>query len=199
MRNILSSAPRVTRFKINWDDNASQADPHAPPEYNENVPPSPPPGVHYSEAMLEDMQEAMGGPAADPQTNGTLPNVNGMHASDASSNNAPNKPFPPCLENSIDAMEAQLLADWLQPLSGFCAPLWLCRMDEAEWRVPFHGHAALQGGWSSRTWNHCICGNNAVSYSVSEHWDNVIRYASLLVLSLLHEIKSCWMAFSDIA
>ena len=117
VRNILSSAPRVTRFTINWDDNAS-----APEEpelvYEENVPPSPPPGVNYTESMLEDMHQALAETSKESQ--GVNRDSNGpLSSSMLNSENIPtlaqapgtSKSYPPCLENSLDAMEAKMLVE----------------------------------------------------------------------------------------
>ena len=117
VRNILSSAPRVTRFTINWDDSAS-----APEEpellYEENVPPSPPPGVHYTESMIEDMQHAMAEASKDSysanrDSNGPLSTSvnNSENVANAGQAAASSKSYPPCLENSLDAMEAKMLVE----------------------------------------------------------------------------------------
>lgn len=116
VRNILSSAPRVTRFTINWDDSANG--PEEPEVYEENVPPSPPPGVHYTESMIEDMQQAMA--ETSKESFGVNRDSNGpLSSSMMNSENIPNsgqgpstsKPYPPCLENSLDAMEAKMLVE----------------------------------------------------------------------------------------
>ena len=118
VRNILSSAPRVTRFNINWDDNSASAPEEPELLYEENVPPSPPPGVHYSESMLEDIHQAIADTSK--ESYGPTRDSNGpLSSSMINSENIPNpeqapgtsKSFPPCLENSLDAMEAKMLVE----------------------------------------------------------------------------------------
>nr|CAB3223529.1 histone chaperone ASF1A-like [Phallusia mammillata] len=115
VRNILSSEPRVTRFKINWDDSATSNEQQSgPPMFEGNVPPSPPPGVQYSESMLEDIQQAMCEVSKDSLKSGHDSNTSKAAMSNGEnfqSTGPVNRQFPPCLENSIDAMEAQMLVE----------------------------------------------------------------------------------------
>ena len=119
VRNILSSAPRVTRFTINWDDKEnSYSDAGAAASSDCKQAPSPPPGVTYTESMLEDIHQALGEPSkesftANRDSSGPLCS-SVLNSDNISSNPQPSnngKSFTPCLENSIDAMEAQMLVE----------------------------------------------------------------------------------------
>jgi len=86
--------------------------------FEENVPPSPPPGVHYTESMLEDIHQAIADTSK--ESYGANRDSNGpLSSSMMNSENIPNsgqtpgtsKSYPPCLENSLDAMEAKMLVE----------------------------------------------------------------------------------------
>ena len=86
--------------------------------YEENVPPSPPPGVHYTASMLEDMHQAIAETSkesygANRDSNGPLsPSVmNSENIQNSGQAPSTSKSYPPCLENSLDAMEAKILVE----------------------------------------------------------------------------------------
>jgi len=118
-RNILSSAPRVTRFKINWDDNpsASNSAPEEGYDVQENIPPSPQP-QNSNNSALNDIMQAMSDNSKDVHSgsrdsSSALSTLNNGNVASGSSNSilSNKQVFNASYENSIDAVEAQMLVE----------------------------------------------------------------------------------------
>lgn len=119
-RNILSSAPRVTRFKINWDDNPSNTNGAPEEEYDvqENIPPSPQ-AQNSNNSALGEIMQAMSDNSKDLNSGSrdsssalsTLNNGNVTNSSNGLSSIINKQVFDASYENSIDAVEAQMLVE----------------------------------------------------------------------------------------
>lgn len=117
-RNILSSAPRVTRFKINWDDNPSSSNgvEEAGYDVQENIPPSPQ-AQNSNNSALGEIMQAMSDNSKDVHSgsrdsSSALSTLNNGNVATSSGVLGFNKQvFNASYENSIDAVEAQMLVE----------------------------------------------------------------------------------------